>query len=267
MRHSVLYTLLFSAGLCVLCAVMVSSSAVTLKEEQEANKVLDRQLNVLEAAGLIAAGEKPAGDELAAKSARLEAVLVDLATGEEAEGDTQTYDQQKAKKDPARSRAVESNPARVNRVPELALVYKVLDDSGALDKVVLPIEGYGLWGTLYGYLALDDDTDTVVGITYYEHKETPGLGGEVDNPRWKALWPGREVFDDSWQPALEVVKGLAPPASEAPLQVDGLSGATITSRGITNMLDFWLGPDGFGPYLEKLRLANDDRPSAERSAA
>ena len=260
MRHSVLYTLLFSAALCVVCAVMVSSSAVTLKEEQEANKVLDRQLKVLEAAGLIEPGEKPSPERLAELSARLDPVLVDLTSGEVvADASTDTFDQQKAKKDPQRSRAAPENPAGVARVPDRAIVYRVRDDGGEVDTLVLPIEGYGLWGTLYGYLALDTNTSTVVGLTYYEHKETPGLGGEVDNPRWKGLWPGREVYSDQWEPALEVIKGSAGPASEDPYRVDGLSGATITSRGVTNMLDFWLGENGFGPYLENFRN--------ERSAA
>ena len=183
-----------------------------------------------------------------------EATFVDLETGREIEGgDTDTYDQQKAKKNPATSRAVDSNPARVKRVPDKAVVYKVLDESGTVETLILPIEGYGLWGTLYGFLAVEADTSTVVGITYYDHKETPGLGGEVENPRWKNLWPGRKIFDDDWQPAIEVIKGNAGPPSEGPYRVDGLSGATITSRGVTNMIEFWLGPEGFGPYLESLR--------------
>lgn len=260
MRHSVLYTLGFSALLCVLCAIMVSTSAVTLKEEQEVNKALDRKTNVLQAAGIVAPGEKVEAAEIERLFESIEPVFVELATGQEVEGgDPDTYDQQKAKKDPATSRKAPENPSRISRLPERALIYKVLDASGDLDTVIVPIEGYGLWGTLYGYLALEADADTVVGITFYDHKETPGLGGEVDNPRWKQLWPGREIYDESGDPALEVIKGSAGPPDENPHKVDGLSGATITSRGVTNMIDFWLGPDGFGPYLKSLRQ--------ERSAA
>jgi Na+-transporting NADH:ubiquinone oxidoreductase subunit C len=117
----------------------------------------------------------------------------------------------------------------------------------------LPVEGYALWSTLYGFLALDVDTKTVRGLTYYQHGETPGLGGEVDNPAWKALWPGRIAYDEQWLPTIRVIKGKAGSASEDPHQVDGLSGATLTSRGVTNMLQFWLGENGFGPYLAKFR--------------
>ena len=106
---------------------------------------------------------------------------------------------------------------------------------------------------LYGYLALAPDARTIVGITFYQHKETPGLGGEVDNPRWKSLWPGRLAYDERGNPAIRVKKGPAGSVEEDPYQVDGLSGATITSRGVTNLLRFWLGDDGFGPYLASYR--------------
>ena len=141
----------------------------------------------------------------------------------------------------------------MQRVPKYAVIYQLLGESGEPEMLVFPIKGYGLWSTLYGYLALDDDGNTVRGITYYDHGETPGLGGEVDNPRWKGLWPGRKIYDDSGDVEIEVIKGQAGPASSDPYQVDGLSGATITSRGVSNMFDFWFGPDGFKPYLDKFR--------------
>jgi Na+-transporting NADH:ubiquinone oxidoreductase subunit C len=119
--------------------------------------------------------------------------------------------------------------------------------------IVLPIEGYGLWSTLYGFLAVEADTTTVRGITYYQHGETPGLGGEVDNPAWRAAWIGRKAFDQDFEPAIQVIKGQAGRPEQDPHHVDGLTGATITSRGVTNMMRFWLGPDGFGPYLARFR--------------
>lgn len=253
-QHSVRYTLLFSAAVCGVCAVFVSTAAVTLAERQKANAVLEKRRNVLQAAGLMKPGDKLTPAEIEAAFASVDAVVVELATGEEVSGvDPKTFDQQKAKKDPQASHEPPDNPSRVQRVPDRALVYKVKGDAGEVEMLVLPIEGYGLWGTLYGFLALGADTRTIEGITYYQHKETPGLGGEVDNPSWKALWPGRKAFGDDWQPQIEVVKGRAGKPGEDPYRVDGLSGATITSRGVTNMLHFWLGPEGFGPYLEKFR--------------
>ena len=253
-QFSVRYNLLFSAAVCGVAAILVSSLAVGLSERQEINALQFKQVNVLEAAGLRQAGEKLTGEEVQKRFAKVETVVVDLRTGEEVAGiDVEDFDQQEAKKDPERSREAPSNRARVFRLPHRAQVFKLRGDNGELEKLILPIEGYGLRSTLYGFVALAADTRTVSGLTYYQHGETAGLGGEVDNPRWKALWPGRQAFDDSWQPKVAVIKGAAGPAAEDPYRVDGLSGATITSRGVTNMLHFWLGAEGFGPYLKNVR--------------
>ncbi|MEM8964312.1 MAG: NADH:ubiquinone reductase (Na(+)-transporting) subunit C, partial [Acidobacteriota bacterium] len=196
---------------------------------------------------------------------RITSVVVTLETGEIAEDiDPEIFDQRKAQKDPATSQVAPDNNAGINRIPDHAVVFQVFDDQNALDMVILPVEGYGLWGTLYGFIALSSDFQTVRGLTYYEHKETPGLGGEVDNPRWKGLWPGRKIFGEDGMPEIEVIKGAAGPVADAPYEVDGLSGATITSRGITNMLHFWLGEQGFGAYLDKLRASTE---STQRRAA
>jgi len=124
--------------------------------------------------------------------------------------------------------------------------------------VVLPVYGKGLWSTLYGYLALKKDIETVQGLTFYEHGETPGLGGEVDNANWKAQWVGRQVYDETGTPALGVSKGPAP--EEDPFLVDGLSGATITSIGVSNLVQYWVSDEAYGSYLNKLKseLAGGD---------
>jgi Na+-transporting NADH:ubiquinone oxidoreductase subunit C len=254
MQPSIGQTIRFAAAVCVVAAIAVSSAAVGLKERQEANKLLDRQSKVLGVAGLIEPGEK-----LTAERAQemfdeyIVTIPVELETGEIAEEiDPVTYDQRSAAQDPATSQVAPPNPAKVSRLPDVGLVYQVMRD-GIVDKVILPVEGMGLWSTLYGYIALEADLERVAGITFYEHGETAGLGGEVDNPRWQALWPGRRVFDEDGDPAIEVIKGAAGPPEEDPYEVDGLAGATLTSRGVTNLLHLWLGPDGFGPYLDKYR--------------
>jgi Na+-transporting NADH:ubiquinone oxidoreductase subunit C len=268
-QFSVRYILFFSAAVCGVCAIFVSSLAVGLNERQEANELLFKQKNVLEAAGLIQPGEEVSRERVKELFARVEPVLVELETGEVvATGEeAAAFDQQKAKKDPARSRPAPPNRASIFRLPEKAQVFRLLGDDGEVEKLILPIEGYGLWSTLYGFLALSADTRTIEGITYYQHGETPGLGGEVDNPRWKGLWHERLAFDEDWEPAIKVIKGSAGPPAEDPYEVDGLSGATITSRGVTNMLQFWLGENGFGPYLEKFRQKHGDQQSDQRRAA
>lgn len=252
MRHSVFYTILFSGAVCVVCAVLVSSAAVSLKENQLRNAAIDKQRNVLLAAGLAAEGEKLDSEEIGRRFESVRPVVIDLASGEATDADPATFDQAKAAKDPATSRPAPENRASVQRLPDRALVYEVLED-GRPAMAVLPIEGYGLWSTLYGFLAVGADGNTIQGIAYYQHGETPGLGGEVDNPNWKALWPGRKVYGESGEPAIRVIKGTADPPDEAPFEVDGLTGASITANGVTSMLQFWLGEAGFREYLRRFR--------------
>ena len=256
-RDTASYMFLFAGAVCVVCAILVSGSAVSLKERQKINQTLDRQQNVLYVSGLATPEQGLQRDEVISLfNERIKPVIVDLESGDVVENppfDVATYDMEKAANDPELGRPAPPNESNVQRVPKYALTYQVVDESGAPSMIVLPIKGYGLWSTLYGYLALDNDGTTVRGNTYYQHGETPGLGGEVDNPRWKALWPGREVYGDSGDVQLEVIKGQAGPASSDPYRVDGLSGATLTSRGVSNMLDLWLGPNGFKPYLDKFR--------------
>jgi len=254
MQHSAVYNLWFAAAVCVVCAVVVSASAVSLKDRQAVNAALDKQRNVLLAAGLANDSEKLSREEIEERFVPIRQIAVDLETGEEnPDVDPATFDYRRAAFDPDTSRPAPDNPSRVQRLADYAVVYQLQDDAGTIQTLILPVEGYGLWGTLYGFLALDADLNTVRGLTFYDHKETPGLGGEVDNPTWKARWAGRLAFDDELNPTITVIKGPARPPAEEPHEVDGLSGATLTSRGVTNLIHFWLGENGFGPYLNRLR--------------
>jgi len=253
-RDSTGYTIGFAVVVCVVCGIGVAGAAVALSERQAENKVLDQQKQVLYVAGLLQPDQPTKPEEVTAlfeKNIRPE--VINLKTGEPAKGvEAPTFDQRRAQKDPATSTVPPDNAAKVFRLPNNALVYHVLKD-GKTDMLIVPIQGYGLWSVLYGYLAIDSDGNTVKGITFYQHAETPGLGGEVDNPKWKALWPGRKIYNDKGQPALAVIKGQAGPAATDPYRIDGLSGATITSNGVTNTIKFWFGKDGFGPYLDQFR--------------
>jgi Na+-transporting NADH:ubiquinone oxidoreductase subunit C len=248
------YTLIFATAVCVVCSLLVAGSYVMLRDRQVVNEQLYLRKNVLQAAGLVGFGERIADREaLRLFRAHVEPRLVDLKSGEYVSGvDPDRYDQRRARSDPEQSRPAPPSPAGVRRIPHVAKVYLVRHD-GQVSHVVIPVEGLGLYGTLYGFLALGRDTSTIRGLSFYENRETPGLGAEVDNPRWKALWPGRQAYGDDWQPRIALVKGRAGPPAESPHEVDALSGATLTSNGVTRLLRFWLGEDGFGPYLKNLR--------------
>lgn len=244
-------TLIVAFSLCIVCSVIVSTAAVVLKPAQEVNKTLDRKRNILAAAGML--------DDTRSVEEQFEQVstrVVDLRTGRFApDVDVARFDQRKAAKDPASSQVLsaEQDQAKISRRENHALVYLVEDAQGEIDKIILPIHGYGLWSTLYGFIALEPDANTVAGLGFYEHGETPGLGGEVDNPRWKAVWPGKQVYRDG-DVALALIKGAVVPGNaNAPWQIDGLAGATLTARGVTNLVQFWLGENGFEPFLNNLK--------------
>lgn len=247
------YNIRFAGAVCLVCSIFVSGSAVLLGPKQAENKVLDRQRKVIEVAGLVGDDEALGPEDVRGRFAeRVRPQLIELASGAFLDGDALGFDPKRAAKDPTRSREAPPNDAGVRRLPERTVIYLV-EEAGRVQTLVLPIEGLGLWSTLYGFVALDVDGTTVKGLTYYEHGETPGLGGEVDNPRWQALWRGRRIFDDAGAPKIEVVKGRAGAPGEDPHRVDGISGATITGNGVTQMMRFWFGPDGFGPLLTRLR--------------
>jgi Na+-transporting NADH:ubiquinone oxidoreductase subunit C len=244
-------TLIVAFALCIVCSIIVSAAAVILQPAQEANKSLDRKRNILAAAGML--DDSKSVEEL---FAQISTRVVDMRTGKFTDDvNVENYNQRKAAKDPSASDALTAaqDLAKVSRREYYAVVYLVEDAGGGIDKIILPIHGYGLWSTLYGFIALESDGNTVAGLGFYEHAETPGLGGEVDNPRWKSSWPGKQVYRDGVV-SIGLIKGSVDPASaDAPWQIDGLAGATLTARGVTNLVQFWLGENGFEPFLNNLK--------------
>ena len=169
------------------------------------------------------------------------------------------YDPIKAAREPDLSRDLSSDEdiAVLGRRENVSLVYLLANEAGQTEKVVIPVRGYGLWGTLYGYLALSGDAKSTIGLGFYDQKETPGLGGEVVNPKWKAQWSDVRIYDDNGNPSVALVKTRSPSGSaRADYEVDALSGATLTTRGVENLVNFWTGDLGFGPYLNTLRSSS-----------
>lgn len=247
-------TLLVAVALCIVCSLVVSSAAVLLKPAQIKNKALDRKSNILAAAGMLEPGQTDAQIEEEYAS-RITPRIVNLETGKFSDKfNPQNFEQRKIAKNPETSTNLSDadDQANISRRENYSVVYLVETD-GQLDKLVLPVHGYGLWSTLYGFLALEADLNTVAGFGFYEHGETPGLGGEVDNPKWKDLWVGKEVYDDG-EVALSVVKGSVDPDKQgSEHKVDGLSGATLTSNGVTNLVHFWMGEMGYKQFLANLK--------------
>jgi Na+-transporting NADH:ubiquinone oxidoreductase subunit C len=251
-NDSIKKTLGVVIGLSLVCSIIVSTAAVGLRDKQKANAVLDKQSKIVQVAGVTGEGTIP---ELFA--ANIEPRLVDFKTGDFVEtakdGSTAAnYDQRKAAKnlDESVKLTAEQDKAKIIRRANLGVVYLV-KSGDTVSKVIIPVHGTGLWSMMYAFVAVETDGNTVAGITYYDQAETPGLGGEVENPTWRAQFVGKKLFDENHNPAIKIVKGGAPAGSEH--GVDGLSGATLTGNGVQHTFDFWLGNDGFGPFLAKVR--------------
>jgi Na+-transporting NADH:ubiquinone oxidoreductase subunit C len=239
----------------LVCSSLVASAAIVLQPRQVENAILDMRRNILQVAGLW--DPEADVDELFAS---IEPRVVDLETGAYVEDiDPESFDPVEAAKDPELGVQIpaELDVAKVRRRSKYALVYLVREGD-AVSKIILPISGYGLWSTLYGFLALEADGNTVADITFYAHGETPGLGDFIVRPAWRELWRGKRAFDESGKLELQVVKGRV--SADDPLadyHVDGVSGATLTGNGVSNMMTYWLGDHGYGPFLQTIQGGGD----------
>lgn len=254
-KESTARTLVVALLVCLVCSVFVAGAAVALRPTQLENRQLDKQRSILAIAGLGEAGMS-ANQVKTLYGERIVARLINLETGEFSdEFDPNSFDPLVAAKDPELSKALpgEDDIASIKRRERYSVAY-IVEENGEMETLILPVRGYGLWSTLYGFIAVKDDLNTVAGLGFYQHGETPGLGGEVDNPRWRSQWEGKELFNDNDELAIQVVKGGVDPQSpRADHQVDALAGATLTSNGVNNLLHFWLGENGFGPFIANLR--------------
>ncbi|MEJ2042546.1 MAG: Na(+)-translocating NADH-quinone reductase subunit C [Reinekea sp.] len=252
-KDSISYIFTVAFAVCLVCAIIVATAAVSLRPVQVANKERNFKSSILAAAGL-----NEEGKTVEEQFKQVETRLVNLETGKFSdEFDVETFDPVKATTDPALSEKLPASEdiASIKRRENYTEVYIVRDTSGDLQTIVLPIRGYGLWSTLWGFIALEGDLNTVVGLGFYSHSETPGLGGEVDNPKWKGQWLGKKINDDSGDLAIVVTKGGKADTS-SPYQVDGLSGASLTTKGVNNLVHFWMGKNGFRPFLDNLKAGD-----------
>ena len=257
-REGIKNILVVSVVVCLLCSVIVSFTAVSLKPRQDVNKELDRKQNILRAAGLLPAGaiRDAEGRDAAELFESFEVRAVDLDSGDfTTHVDPASFDQIRAARlsESSRNLSAEEDIATLGRRENTGLAYFKRDAAGELERLVIPVRGYGLWGTLFGFLAIDRDLRSAIGLSFYAHKETPGLGGEVDNAGWKASWTGLILFNEAGEPAVRLVKTR----SGGEHEIDALSGATLTTRGVENLIAFWTGELGYGPMLKRLQATSD----------
>ncbi|MDP8162516.1 Na(+)-translocating NADH-quinone reductase subunit C [Pasteurella skyensis] len=236
--------------LSLVCSIIVAGSAVLLKSAQEEQKALDKQKNILNVAGLLK-GDVTKKEVKQIYTKNIEPRIVDLATGEYVDG-IKNFDARVAAKDPAQNVKILPNDdkASIRTRAKYAEVYLVKGEDNQLNQVIVPIYGTGLWSVMYGFISIQPDGNTINGITYYEQGETPGLGGEIENPKWQAQFKGKKLLNEKGESAITVGKAASADKEHG---IDALSGATLTSRGVDGTFKYWFSKNGFGPYLAKLK--------------
>lgn len=240
----------------VVCSTVVSAAVVILRPIQLNNQLLERSRNIMQLTGLLSEGDEHGDEEMLALYKSLDTRIVDIDQGLfDDTVNTDTFDKRRAASNPETSVVVpaEYDQANLGRRSRYAPVYLVWQDD-ELDRIILPIRGAAMWSTLYGYLALEADLNTIAGATFYEHAETPGLGDQITRPDWLAQWQGRQIYDPEGELRFAVSTGrVEPGSSAAQFEVDALTGATVTADAVTELVHYWLGPHGYRPFLDQLR--------------
>jgi Na+-transporting NADH:ubiquinone oxidoreductase subunit C len=262
--------LLVVFSVALVCSVLVSVSVVTLRPLQERNALVERSRNIIGLTGLLKPGENLTNDEILEALEQLDIRLIDINTGEFSDAvDMADFNAREARNNPETSTAIapEDDLASLGRRENFAVVYLVWN-AGQLQRVILPVYGQGMWSTLYGYIALETDLNSIAAMTFYEQTETAGLGDQIQNPAWLAKWQGRKVFSATNEVLFRVSDGAVVAGSAAAKhEVDAMTGATVTADAVTRLIQYWFGPNGYGPFIEQLRLQPPTQVAAGSEAS
>ena len=243
-NNSLFKTFFVAIAVCAVCATLVSTANVVLRPIIEQNKLNFKRGNIVLAADLVKPGYK--ASEIAPAFEKIDPQVYDLlkekfVTNAD-EFNPATFDERVLMNKDGYTLVPEGEvKPGVPTVPRYVTIYLVRNDKGELEKVILPFFGKGLWSTMYGFIALNNDFTTVGRLLYYDQLETAGLGGEVENPMWADKWIGKKAYDESGKAELKVIKGTVDPGDKnAAYKVDGISGATLTCKGVNNQIGYWL---------------------------
>lgn len=259
-NDSPLKAILVVTATALVCSILVTVTAVTLQPIQQGYADLERIRYIVALSGVADSVEQMSELELIVAYQGIDAHLVDLDSGRfDTAFDPRTYDTREAAADAQRSVPVPTSEdvARLGQRSRLMPVY-LLRDGDELQRLVLPIYGQGMWSTIYGFIALESDLNTIAGISFYEHAETPGIGDRILNPAWQAAWVGRRVYDEQDTVRLRIIRGeVSEDSPEAAFEIDGLAGATVTANGVLNIIRYWFGPHGYAQFLNNFPNIGD----------
>lgn len=240
----------------LVCSVLVSAATVGLRPIQERNALIERSRNIVALSGLVDTGQRLSGEEVLAALQQMDARVLNIDTGEFDDSiDPEEFEPRSAVLDDELGIAIppDEDLARLGRRSRFEIVYLAYDGD-EIQRVILPIVGQGMWSTLYGYIALESDYSTIAAATFYEQAETAGIGDRIADPDWLAIWQGRGLFGADGSYRFRIASGPVDPESAAAAhEVDGISGATVTGTAVSRLVEYWFGPHGYAPFLEKLR--------------
>lgn len=247
---------LIVVAVALVCAVLVSLSAIGLRPIQERNALIERSRNIVALSGLVEPGRALSGEEILAAIAQMDVRVVNIDTGEFEDGiDPAEFDPRAAVLDPEFGVAIapEQDLAQLGRRSRYEIVH-IVWEGDAIKRVILPIVGQGMWSTMYGYIALENDFSTIAAATFYEQAETAGLGDKITDPDWLATWQGRALFGNDGRFRFRVAAGPVDPGSAAAgHEVDGISGASVTGSAVSRLVQYWFGPNGYERFLTNMR--------------
>jgi len=248
--------LLVVFSIALVCSILVSVAAVSLRPIQIRNQLVEKSRNIVALSGLVEPGEDLSTDEILAAITQLDARVIDIDTGEfEDSLDANEFDPRAAVNDAELGTAIpdKEDGANLGRRSRYEIVHLVWEGDELL-RIVLPIVGQGMWSTLYGFIALEADLTTIAAVSFYEQAETAGLGDQITHASWQSRWQGREIYGSDGIVRFRVASGPVEGGSAAARhQVDGLTGATVTGMAVTRLVDYWFGPHGYQAFLNNLK--------------
>lgn len=223
------YTILFAFTLSLVLSMLLSGVYMLLKDRQDENRALEKQQSILHAAKIEFADNQDAKNLF---QKRVETMVVDKK-GELIKGATDAQADGKS----------------------ALLIYAIKNEAGQVESYVYPVLGSGLWSKLYGYLAVDKLGKNVLGLIFYKQGETPGLGAEIEKEWFVQNFDNKTLFNENKLVGVRVAKGSAArdPSYkfDSSRLVDGISGATITGNGISDMMV--KEPLKYEPFFQKIR--------------
>lgn len=226
------YTLGFAAAVTMVCSILLASAATLLKDKQDQNVELDIKYNILSVLGLVESHDQTPEQLFKLYDDKVKSFVVDLK-GQAVSG-------------------VRAENVDAKKNPDLLPVF-ARQEGSAITAYCIPTQGKALWSTVKGYLALEQDLNTVKGITFYSHGETPGLGGEIEKEWFTDMFKGKTILDASGEiVSVQIIKGKMRPDEKNPEhKVDGISGATLTGQGLNEFIKATL--EKYEPYFKTVR--------------